>query len=49
VKDEAVCSREVPSPDAVRFAYIPFEDTDLFNAEGWPALPFRSDDWPLEK
>jgi hypothetical protein len=34
VKDEAVCSREVPSPDAVRFAYIPFQDTDLFNAEG---------------
>jgi sialate O-acetylesterase len=44
-----VRSPEVPKPVAVRFAYIQFQDTDLFNAAGWPAVPFRTDDWALEK
>ncbi len=43
-----VRSPEVPKPIAVRFAYIQFQDTDLFNAAGWPAVPFRTDDWALE-
>ena len=44
-----VRSEEVPNPVAVRFGYIQYQDSDFFNAAGWPAVPFRSDDWPLEK
>jgi sialate O-acetylesterase len=36
----------VASPVAVRFAWEDNpEDANLFNKEGFPACPFRTDDW----
>lgn len=41
-----VSSPEVPKPVAVRYAYaMNPEGCNLFNKEGLPASPFRSDDW----
>lgn len=38
---------EVPSPAAIRFAWADNpDDANLFNKEGFPAVPFRSDTWP---
>jgi sialate O-acetylesterase len=46
--DEVVVwSDKVSKPVAVRFACIQFQDTDLFNKAGFPAVPFRTDSWPL--
>jgi sialate O-acetylesterase len=41
-----VFSEEVPNPEAVRFGWADnnLED-NLFNKEGFPAAPFRTDDW----
>lgn len=37
----------VSNPVAVRFGWADNpEDLNLYNAEGLPAVPFRSDDWP---
>ena len=37
---------QVQAPVAVRFAWADNpEDANLFNNEGFPAVPFRSDDW----
>lgn len=36
----------VPAPVAVRYAWADNPACDLENAEGLPAEPFRSDDWP---
>ncbi len=36
---------EVADPVAVRYAYRNFPAATLFNATGWPAEPFRTDDW----
>lgn len=37
---------EVPQPVAVRFAWADNpEDANLFNKEGFPAVPFRTDTW----
>ncbi len=47
--DVLVWSKDVAIPVAVRFAYVQFQDTDLFNGAGWPAVPFRTDDWPLRE
>lgn len=47
-KDQAtilVTSAEVPDPLAVRYAWRDFPDVSLYNREGLPAVPFRSDDW----
>lgn len=43
-----VSSPSVPNPTAVRYAWSddPHE-ANLFNSEGLPAAPFRTDDWPL--
>jgi len=41
-----VTSAEVPEPVAVRYAWRDFPKAGLFNREGLPAVPFRSDDWP---
>lgn len=46
--DVLVWSGQVPNPVAARFAYVQFQDTDLFNDAGLPAVPFRTDDWPLQ-
>ncbi len=44
-----VSSKDVPSPVAVRYAWAmnPSQRNLLYNKEGLPASPFRTDDWPL--
>jgi sialate O-acetylesterase len=41
-----VSSDEVTSPAAVRYAWGDSPDCNLYNKEGLPASPFRTDDWP---
>ena len=36
---------EVPEPVAVRYLWCPACEAELFNGDGIPASPFRSDDW----
>ena len=36
----------VPRPVAVRYAFTNYPVTNLCNKEGWPAYPFRTDNWP---
>ncbi len=39
-------SEEVPNPIAVHFSWIgDASDSNLFNKEGFPAVPFRTDEW----
>ena len=40
-----VSSRDVPSPIAVRYAWGDSPLCNLFNRDGLPASPFRTDDW----
>jgi len=42
----AVSSAEVTKPVAVRYAWHNSPEGNLYNKEGLPASPFRSDDWP---
>lgn len=44
-----VSSDEVAQPVAVRYAWAmnPSQRNLLYNREGFPASPFRTDDWPL--
>lgn len=42
------CGR-VKKPVAVRYAFTNFPVTNLQNGEGFPAVPFRTDDWEEEK
>jgi sialate O-acetylesterase len=39
-------SPDVPQPVAVRYAWAAFPLCNLFNADGFAAYPFRTDDWP---
>jgi sialate O-acetylesterase len=41
-----VSSPEVAQPKAVRYGWADFPVVNLFNKEGLPATPFRTDDWP---
>ena len=41
-----VRSDKVPNPIAVRYAWADNPVCNLFNQDGLPASPFRSDDWP---
>src|SRR5262245_28405004 len=41
-----VSSPEVTKPVAVRYAWAKFPTCNLYNKEGLPATPFRTDDWP---
>ena len=42
-----VTSKDVKEPVAVRYAWADNpEDANLFNKEGLPVGPFRTDDWP---
>jgi sialate O-acetylesterase len=41
-----VSSKDVRSPLAVRYAWADSPICNLFNREGLPASPFRTDDWP---
>ncbi|HUX83933.1 MAG TPA: sialate O-acetylesterase [Chitinophagaceae bacterium] len=40
-------SAKVPQPVALRFGFSNTATPDLFNQEGLPASPFRTDDWPI--
>ncbi|MEZ4903858.1 MAG: sialate O-acetylesterase [Spirosomataceae bacterium] len=42
-----VMSDQVTQPIAVRFAFRDMPVPNLFNKEGLPAIPFRTDDWKL--
>jgi sialate O-acetylesterase len=44
--DVVVTSPEVTSPVAVRYAWAGSPECDLYNKDGLPASPFRTDDWP---
>ena len=45
-KTVVVSSSKVPKPVAVRYAYtMSGDDCNLYNNEGLPASPFRTDDW----
>jgi sialate O-acetylesterase len=41
-----VSSSQVQAPVAVRYAWADSPPCNLFNKEGLPASPFRTDDWP---
>ena len=41
-----VSSPDVSPPVAVRYAWAGSPDCNLFNRDGLPASPFRTDDWP---
>jgi sialate O-acetylesterase len=41
-----VWSEKVPKPVAVRYGWSCNPVCNLYNAEGLPASPFRTDDWP---
>jgi sialate O-acetylesterase len=41
-----VSSPEVSKPAAVRYAWAKYPTCNLYNKEGLPATPFRTDDWP---
>ncbi|MEO0293706.1 MAG: sialate O-acetylesterase [candidate division WOR-3 bacterium] len=47
IKDNTVIvySKEVYEPVAVRYAFTDGSEASLFNKEGLPASPFRTDDW----
>jgi hypothetical protein len=47
-KTIVVSSQKVKNPIAVRFAWKTSPEPNLFNKEGLPASPFRTDDWPGE-
>lgn len=40
-----VYSDEVENPEAVRYAWADNPECNLINAEGLPAVPFRTDEW----
>jgi sialate O-acetylesterase len=42
-----VSSSAVPDPIAVRYAWASTPTCNLFNAAGFPAAPFRTDDFPI--
>ncbi|HEY1661781.1 MAG TPA: sialate O-acetylesterase [Verrucomicrobiae bacterium] len=42
-----VSSPDVSAPVAVRYAWQANPEATLFNGAGFPAAPFRTDDWPL--
>ncbi|HTN73837.1 MAG TPA: sialate O-acetylesterase, partial [Pirellulaceae bacterium] len=44
-----VTSDKVAAPKAVRFGWANFPVINLWNKDGLPASPFRSDDWPVVK
>ncbi|HHI79642.1 MAG TPA: hypothetical protein ENK02_06650, partial [Planctomycetes bacterium] len=41
-----VASDAVPEPVALRYAWDSAPEVSVFNREGLPAAPYRSDDWP---
>ena len=49
IEDDAVVvsSPQVPNPVAVRYGWADLPRVNLFNKDGFPASPFRTDEWPL--
>lgn len=45
-KTVLVSSDKVPNPVAVRYAWAANPICNLYNQEGLPASPFRTDTWP---
>ena len=47
IKDDRVIvwSEEVKNPIAVRYAWADNPECNLYNREGLPAVPFRTDKW----
>ena len=45
-KEVIVSNEEVTNPAAVRYAWEGNPVCDLYNSEGLPASPFRTDNWP---
>lgn len=43
-----VSSADVPNPVSVRYGWADYPDVNLFNKEGLPASPFRTDDWAIK-
>lgn len=41
-----VSGRDVEAPVAVRYAWAESPECNLYNKDGLPASPFRTDDWP---
>jgi sialate O-acetylesterase len=41
-----VWSKDVAHPTAVRYAWADNPVANLYNGDGLPASPFRTDDWP---
>jgi len=46
-KTVLVSSPNVAKPVAVRYAWDTNPVCNLFNETGLPAVPFRTDDWPM--
>jgi sialate O-acetylesterase len=46
-KNVVVCSPQVKAPVAVRFGWANFPIVNLWNKNGLPATPFRTDDFPM--
>jgi sialate O-acetylesterase len=42
-----VSSPHIPYPVSVRYAWGDNPDVSLYNVEGLPASPFRTDDWSI--
>jgi sialate O-acetylesterase len=45
--DVILTSTAVPNPVAVRYGWANNPAVNLYNAEGFPAEPFRTDNWPF--
>ena len=48
-REVVVLSADVPAPVAVRYAWRNCPEANLRNGAGLPAVPFRSDDWPVSR
>jgi sialate O-acetylesterase len=46
--DMLVWSDQVPNPVAVRYGWAQNPQINLYNKEGFPAVPFRTETWPAE-
>ena len=42
-----VSNQAVSAPVAVRYAWADNPAANLYNKDGLPAVPFRTDDWPV--
>ena len=46
-QEVVVWSDQAPKPVAVRYGWANNPEVNLYNKEGFPAVPFRTDDWPF--